>query len=126
MATHQEPRPRNLAIGAYGEKVAGTYLETRGAVIIDRNWRIREGEIDIVAELSNGVIAFVEVKTRSSMAFGHPLEAISSAKAHRLQRLALGWMATHSRFGQEYQIDCVSVLVRNDESHTIEYRANVL
>ena len=88
--------------------------------------RIREGEIDIIALQPSGVFAFVEVKTRSSLAFGHPFEAINRDKAHRMQRLALGWLATHGCLGCEYQIDVAAVLIAPDGSHSIEYRANLL
>jgi putative endonuclease len=74
----------------------------------------------------NGIFTFVEVKTRRSLAFGHPLEAINNEKAHRLQRLALAWLVTHKCFGCEYQIDGAAVLIAEDLTHTIEYRANLL
>lgn len=119
-------KSQNKSIGAFGEKVIADFLETRGAVIVERNWRVKEGEIDIVAQLPNGIVAFVEVKTRSSLAFGHPLESISKEKAHRLQRLALAWLATHGAFGAEFQIDCAAVLIAVNGRHEIEYRANVL
>lgn len=116
----------NQRTGAFGEEVVTQYLIAKKAEIIERNWRIREGEIDIVALAPTGVFAFVEVKTRSSMAFGHPLEAINREKAHRLQRLALGWLATHGCLGCDYQIDVAAVLIAPDGSHTIDYRANLL
>jgi len=68
----------------------------------------------------------IEVKTRSSSAFGHPLEAIDTAKAHRIQRLALAWLATNRALGCDYQIDAIAVLISHDGSHTIELRSNVL
>lgn len=119
-------KPKNKTIGAFGEKVVAEFLVSRGATIIDRNWRVKEGEIDIVAQSHDGKVIFVEVKTRSSLAFGHPLESITNEKAHRLQRLALAWLATHRAFGADFQIDCVAVLIAVDGKHTIEYRANVL
>lgn len=122
---HQN-KTKNKSIGAFGEKVIADFLQSRGASIIERNWRVKEGEIDIVAQLPNGILAFVEVKTRSSLAFGHPLESISNDKAHRLQRLALAWLATHRAFGAEFHIDCAAVLIAADGQYTIEYRANVL
>ena len=116
----------NQRTGAYGEEVVTQYLTAKNAEIIERNWRIREGEIDIIALQPSGVFAFIEVKTRSSLAFGHPFEAINRDKAHRMQRLALGWLATHGCLGCEYQIDVAAVLIAPDGSHSIEYRANLL
>jgi putative endonuclease len=101
-------------------------LINRNIEIIERNWRVREGEIDIVALHPTGVFSFVEVKTRSSIAFGHPFEAINRDKAYRMQRLALAWLATHGCLGCDYQIDVAAVLVQSNGSHEIEYREKLL
>lgn len=113
-------------IGTFGENVASQFLIARGDEILDRNWRIREGEIDLVSLSADGVFHFVEVKTRSSLAFGHPFEAINTDKAHRMQRLALGWLATHGCLGCEYTIDVVAIVLSVDGSHELEYRGNIL
>ena len=113
-------------IGAFGEEVTAQYVVARGDEILDRNWRIREGEIDLVSLGSDGLFHFIEVKTRSSLAFGHPFEAINREKAHRMQRLALGWLATHGCLGCEYTIDVVAILIAADGTHTLEYRGNLL
>jgi putative endonuclease len=112
--------------GAFGESKTAEFLTLRGDEILDRNWRIREGEIDIVSLSSDGIFHFVEVKTRSSLAFGHPFEAINREKAHRMQRLALAWLATHGCLGCDFAIDVVAILISADGSHTLEYRANIL
>ena len=112
--------------GAFGEEVTAQYLLARGDEILDRNWRIREGEIDLVSLASDGAFHFIEVKTRSSLAFGHPFEAINREKAHRMQRLAMGWLATHGCLGCEYSIDVVAILIAADGTHTLEYRGNLL
>lgn len=116
----------NLATGAFGEEVTAQYVTTQGHEIMDRNWRVREGEIDIVSMSSDGIFHFVEVKTRSSLAFGHPFEAINKDKAQRMQRLALAWLATHSCLGCGYEIDVSAVLINADGTHTIEYRGGLL
>ena len=116
----------NQSIGAFGEEKTCEYLLAHGYEIIERNWRIREGEIDIVALSAKGVFSFIEVKTRSSVAFGHPFEAINNEKAHRMQRLALAWLATHKCFGCDYSIDVAAVLIAADGTFSIEYRAGVL
>ena len=112
--------------GAFGEEVTARYLIARGDEILDRNWRIREGEIDVISLGSDGVFHFIEVKTRSSLAFGHPFEAINREKAHRMQRLAMGWLATHGCLGCEYTIDVVAILIAADGTHSLEYRGNLL
>ena len=112
-------------LGAAGETLVANYLKSQGAQIITQNWRIKEGEIDLVARL-NGVLIFVEVKSRSSNAFGHPLEAIDRKKAFRLQRLALAWIAMHDLWGAEYRIDAAAVDYRNGLKPSIDYRAGIL
>jgi len=116
----------NKSLGATGEEIVAQFLINRGDEILARNWRIREGELDVITLDRAGLIHMIEVKTRTSVAFGHPLEAIDSAKAHRIQRLALAWLATNGALGCEYQIDAIAVLIAADGSHTIEVRANVL
>lgn len=117
---------KNRIVGAFGENAVVDFIRAHGAEVVDRNWRVKEGEIDIIARLTDGTFAFVEVKTRTSTAFGHPLESINSRKAHRLQRLALAWLATHQALGNEYRIDCAAVILARNGEFSIEYRKSVL
>ena len=116
---------RLAQIGADGETLVASYLESQGATIIARNWRIKGGELDLVAR-HDGILLFVEVKSRSSAKFGHPLEAIGPEKAFRLQRLALAWISTYDQWGADYRIDCAAVHFRHGLKPEIEYRAGVL
>lgn len=116
----------NLELGERGEAEVVSYLLHRNHKVLDRNWRVREGEIDIVTVDERYVIHFIEVKTRSSLAFGHPLESIDSKKAHRLQRLALAWLATHAALGRDFQIDVAAVVMGPSGESTIEFREAVL
>ena len=116
----------NQITGAQGEEAVAQFLINRNIEIIERNWRVREGEIDIIALCPSGVFSFVEVKTRSSVAFGHPFEAINRDKAYRMQRLALAWLATHGCLGCDYQIDVAAVLDQSNGTHEIEYRERLL
>jgi putative endonuclease len=119
-------RGRNQAIGLFGESRVADYRLQQGDEVIERNWRVREGEIDLVTLDKGGMFHFIEVKTRSSLSFGHPFEAISPAKLLRMQRLAMGWLVTHDCFGCEYSIDIASILLNPDGTHSLEYRAGVL
>jgi len=121
----KRPGPKQRT-GAFGEEITVRYITDRGDEILDRNWRIREGEIDVISLSTDGVFHFIEVKTRSSLAFGHPFEAITRDKAHRMQRLALGWLATHGCLGCEFTIDVVAVVIAADGTHQLEYRAGIL
>jgi len=86
-------------LGRAGEDRAARHLESLGYSIVDRNWRCRAGEIDIVATIGRDLVV-VEVKTRSGSGFGHPLEAIDGAKKARLWRLAMAWIAEHRELVQ--------------------------
>jgi putative endonuclease len=100
------------AIGRHGEDLAAAHLRTVGLSILDRNWRCPAGELDIVAR-ERGAVVFVEVKTRSSDAFGDPAEAIDAAKAARLRRVALHWLAAHPASiprGATMRFDVVSIV----------------
>jgi putative endonuclease len=119
-------RSRNLALGSFGESQVAEYRLSEGDEVLDRNWRIREGEIDLVTLDKAGAFHFIEVKTRSSLVFGHPFEAITPTKLLRMQRLAMGWLVTHDCFGCSYSIDIASVLINPDGTHSLEYRAGVL
>ena len=73
------------ALGAYGEALAARHLTEQGMVVLDRNWRCDLGEVDLV--LRDGrVLVVCEVKTRSSLAYGTPIEAVTEQKAARLRR----------------------------------------
>ncbi len=113
-------------LGARGEEEIRRYLEGKGAAVLDRNWRIKEGEIDLVALTPDGEIIFVEVKSRTSRKYGDPLEAITPIKAERLQRLALAWLAVHGHWGSPFRIDCAGVLYLSDGRTEIDYREGVL
>lgn len=98
------------ALGAYGEDVARRFLtEEAGMVVLDRNWRCKEGEIDLV--LRDGpVLVVCEVKTRTSDLCGTPHEAITDAKLDRLRRLGQAWMREHGVRAEETRVDLVAVL----------------
>lgn len=116
---------RSTQVGADGETLVASFLLAKGASIIARNWRIKEGEIDLVARIE-GTLIFVEVKSRTSDKYGHPLESIGAEKARRLQRLALAWISIHDQWGADYRIDCAAVNFRNGLKPSIDYREGVL
>lgn len=102
------------AVGRFGEQVAVQHLEAAGLSILDRNWRCRDGELDVVAR-DGADLVFVEVKTRSSVTFGWPAEAVDRVKIARIRRLALHWLAAHReqhRFWTAVRFDVVSVVRR--------------
>jgi putative endonuclease len=106
--TTASPRLREKSLGRYGEDVAARYLNDAGLEIIDRNWRGRSGEVDLVA-LDGTVLVVCEVKTRTNDEFGGPLAAVTPTKLRRLRRLAAEWLADHPIQVDGLRIDVVAV-----------------
>ncbi|WP_432986756.1 YraN family protein [Dactylosporangium sp. CA-233914] len=101
---------RNQLVGGFGERVACRYLVSQGLVLLDRNWRSRAGELDVVARDGPDVV-FVEVKTRRSTRFGMPAESVVPAKVRRLRTLARMWLAANDVRCEHVRFDVISVLV---------------
>ena len=103
-----------VQLGAMGEALAVDHLTKMGLRILDRNWRCRDGELDIVARDGTALV-FVEVKTRSSLACGVPAAAVDRCKVARLRRLAVRWMAEHRELGQFWatvRFDVIAIVRR--------------
>lgn len=101
----------NKEKGNIGENLASEYLEKLGYKIIERNWRFsRVGEIDIIA-LDKDTLVFVEVKSRKSLAFGHPFEAIDEKKYNQVHSLARAYMAECELKYKKCRIDGISVIL---------------
>jgi putative endonuclease len=81
-------------LGAHGEALAARWYETRGFVVLARNWRCSFGELDLVVGRT-GLVVFCEVKTRSSTAYGGAVAAVSPSKQRRVRRLAAEWLASN-------------------------------
>jgi putative endonuclease len=99
-------------VGRYGEDLAADFLDAAGLSILERNWRCADGEVDIVAADGETVV-FVEVKTRSTVAFGDPAEAVTAVKAARIHRLAMQWLDEHRDWAgrwRELRFDVVSIV----------------
>ena len=112
------------ALGRRGEDLAVAHLVASGLAIVERNWRCGQGEIDVVARDGDELV-FVEVKTRSGVAYGHPLEAITPAKLARLRRLAGEWCAAHPGAGTRIRIDAVAVIAPSRGMPVIEHVRSV-
>ncbi|MFT4215397.1 MAG: YraN family protein [Microbacterium sp.] len=112
--------------GRAGEERAARYLTARGFTVLDRNWRCRTGEVDIVAA-RGGDLVVVEVKTRRTELFGHPFEAVDARKLDRLWRVACAWCAAHpaqSRF-RRLRIDLIGVTGEDPASAVLEHLEDV-
>jgi putative endonuclease len=98
-------------LGRTGEDVAAEHYRRLGFRVLERNYRCRYGELDLVVG-GPGIVVFCEVKTRSTDRFGAPSEAVGFVKQQRLRRLAAQWLS-HRRPGSvQVRFDVVSVIVR--------------
>ncbi len=95
-------------IGAAAERAAEEWYRERGYEILARNWRVREGELDIVARRAS-VVAVCEVKARSHSRFGAPVEAITRTKQVRIRRLAAAFLAAQPQPGCSVRFDVAAV-----------------
>ena len=101
-------------VGERGEDLAVAELERQGMVVLERNWQCAVGEIDIVAEeLERGrrTVVFCEVKCRTGLGFGDPLEAITYAKLRKLRQLAGEWLAASKDKPEAVRIDAMGVVM---------------
>ena len=103
-------RSARAALGAYGERVAVRVLADQGIRVLDRNWRCRAGELDVVAR-DGAALVFCEVKTRAAAGFGHPVEAVTAVKRRRLRLLARAWLDAHDHHAPDLRFDVIGVLV---------------
>ena len=100
---------RKLDLGAKGEDLAVAWYTRQGYEVLGRNWRCRDGELDLVVSRDRCVV-FCEVKTRSSRAFGDPLEAVSPRKLRRLRGLALRWLDEQGIHVPDIRFDVIGIV----------------
>lgn len=116
---------RKLDEGNRGEEIAAEYLKAHGFDIIERNFRIRGGEIDIIAIKDNTLI-FIEVKTRTSSQFGTGFEAITPWKLKALIKSAQFYKHSHSNLPEAMRIDAVAVMLDLENNlKSIEHMENI-
>jgi len=98
-------------LGALGEQMAVVHLQSLGLRILQRNWRCRYGELDVIAADSEHTVVFVEVKTRTGDGFGGLEHAVTPQKVRRLRRLAALWLAGQDGGWSNLRIDVVGVRI---------------
>ncbi|HKR48143.1 MAG TPA: YraN family protein [Pseudonocardiaceae bacterium] len=118
--TAQAADRRSNVLGRRGEELAADYLADAGLVVLSRNWRCRDGELDLVATDGERLIV-CEVKTRSGTGYGEPSEGVTSAKAARIRRVTSAWLRTYRVGWCEIRFDIVAVLCPQDGPVTVEH-----
>ncbi|MDX1601075.1 MAG: YraN family protein [Anaerolineales bacterium] len=113
-------------LGAWGERQAERHLKQAGYRILDRNWRVAVGELDIIAE-HESTLVFVEVKARSTDSYGLPEEALTARKRRRLQRAAWTYLEETDQLQADWRIDVIA-LVRESDGNVgrLEHYENAL
>jgi putative endonuclease len=97
-------------LGRFGEERAAIHVADLGYEIIERNWRSRLGEIDLIARDQDQLV-FIEVKTRNGSGYGHPFEAITGEKISRMRKLAANWCQAREVSALKVRLDAISVLI---------------
>jgi len=119
-------RSTRREIGARGERLAADFLEGLGYKIVQRNFRCREGEIDIIAQQGECIV-FVEVRTKKSPDFGTPEESISLSKRDKLISLANAYIQACDCIPPSWRIDVVAVeLAPDDKISRLEHIENAI
>ena len=100
-------------LGKKGEDIACMYLESQGLEVIERNWQCQSGEADIIAR-EDGVLAFIEVKTRRSQAAGLPEDAVDLRKRRKYEKIATDYLFSHDLASTRIRFDVMALLLSND------------
>lgn len=114
------PERRSDELGRRGEALAADYLTGIGLVVLVRNWRCREGEVDLIATDGQRLVV-CEVKTRSGTGYGEPSEGVTPAKAARIRRVTAAWLRVYRVGWCEIRFDVLAVLCPQDGPVTVEH-----
>ncbi|MDE0300211.1 MAG: YraN family protein [Candidatus Poribacteria bacterium] len=102
-------------VARIGEELAAEYLKERGYQILEQNYRLRTGEIDLIAKEGDRIV-FVEVKTRRTLRFGVPQAAVTPAKQKQISKIALSYLQTHDMLDVPCRFDVVAILLSSNKS----------
>lgn len=106
--------PRQI-FGEKGESIAVRYLKKKGYKILEKNYRTKLGEIDIIAK-DKDTLVFVEVKSRRSWQFGNPKAAVTPAKQRKISKVALYYLKTNDCSNAKARFDVVTITATRDKS----------
>ncbi len=107
-------------LGKQGEDIAFQYLTDHDFTIIDRNFRSKFGEIDIIAQKGT-IIYFIEVKTRANLDKGKPYEAVTPRKIHQLRKAATYFLLQHDYKKFKHTISVISILFENQNVYQLQF-----
>ena len=102
-------------VARIGEELAAQYLKDRGYQILERNYRLRSGEIDVIAKEERRIV-FVEVKTRRTLKFGVPQAAVTLAKQKQISKIALSYLQANNLLDAPCRFDVVAIYLSSNTS----------
>ncbi|HME82123.1 MAG TPA: YraN family protein [Candidatus Eremiobacteraceae bacterium] len=111
-----------VAAGSAAEAAAATFLRDRGYHVLERNFRCRGGEIDLIA-LDGGTLVFIEVKMRRTLSRGAPIEAVTPLKQARVARAAQSYLAFSGRVFPRIRFDVISVMRTSARTEITHFKA---
>jgi len=114
---------QNAGVGSRGEELAAAFLERNGFALVERNFRCKGGEIDIIAK-DGSTMVFIEVKSRKTLTYGVPQLAVTPFKQRQISKAALTWLARNHKHDSPARFDVIAILLENDYSHQIEHIKN--
>ena len=115
----------NKRTGDQGEEIAANFLIARGFRILERNFRCKGGEVDIIVrDPSDKSLVFIEVKTRRSLTYGVPQLAVTPFKQRQISKAALTWLSKNRLHDQNARFDVIAILLHTDGLHVIDHIKN--
>ncbi|MDA8430973.1 MAG: YraN family protein [Geobacteraceae bacterium] len=119
------PPTGNKGTGLLGEEVAANFLIARGFRILERNFRCKGGEVDIIArDPGDKSLVFIEVKARRGLSYGVPQLAVTPFKQHQISKASLTWLSLNRLHNANARFDVIAILLHTDGTHQIEHIKN--
>jgi len=121
-----DPLPTdNLSVGKLGEEIATAFLTARGYRVLERNFRCKGGEVDIITrDPADKSLIFVEVKTRRGLSYGVPQLAVTPFKQRQISKAALTWLSKNRLHDSNARFDVIAILLDSSGQHNVEHIVN--
>lgn len=118
-----DAKVNNITLGERGEAIAVAYLKGQKFIIVERNFRCKCGEVDIIARDGRSLV-FVEVKTRRTLSFGPPQLAVTPFKQRQISKTALTWLAKKKLPDANARFDVIAIILRDHQVPEIDHIRN--
>lgn len=109
----------NIQKGKLGEKIATNYLTSKGSKILQTNYRLKFGEVDIIAKINKDIV-FIEVKARSNINFGYPAEAVTLKKQRKIRNVAKYYIVKNKLEKASIRFDVIEIYLKEKRINHIE------